>query len=509
MKDKIKKSSHPVMFFVYMSILVVILSGIFSALNFQVTYDVLTTIAGEVESKTVAINSLLSFDGLKYLFTSSYDNLNNFVPFTSLLIGAISFGIALKSGFFKTLFNRITSKVPKWLIVFLYSLLCIVFSASGNTAYILILPIGAILFMSMGRNPIGGLALGFASIASAHGAGLFVNSLDYNLVSTTEASAKLISSEYTVAQNSNLIFMIAAALVIAAIFTLVCEKVMVRKQGRNLLSDYEETVVEEERENKGLIGALVATLVFLIPLILMIIPGKGFIGLLLDKSQTGYVNMLFSDEALFMSNLVSIISLLFGIQGFVYGVVAGTIRKIRDMVNFSTDYLKSIGGIFVLIFFAAQFYGIVNQTNIGNVAAGFFANIISSSDFSFIPLVVLLLLFVALTNIIMPSSIDKWAIFAPTVVPAMVKANITPEFAQLIYRAGDSITNCITPVFMYFVIFIGFIEVYTKNKNEFSIKGCYRAILPYFAVAILVWLLLIICWYIIGLPIGPNIYPGL
>ena len=123
MKDKIKKSSHPVMFFVYMSILVVILSGIFSALNFQVTYDVLTTIAGEVESKTVAINSLLSFDGLKYLFTSSYDNLNNFVPFTSLLIGAISFGIALKSGFFKTLFNRITSKVPKWLIVFLYSLL--------------------------------------------------------------------------------------------------------------------------------------------------------------------------------------------------------------------------------------------------------------------------------------------------------------------------------------------------------------------------------------------------
>ena len=179
------------------------------------------------------------------------------------------------------------------------------------------------------------------------------------------------------------------------------------------------------------------------------------------------------------------------------------------MVNFSTDYLKSIGGIFVLIFFAAQFYGIVNQTNIGNVAAGFFANIISSSDFSFIPLVMLLLLFVALTNIIMPSSIDKWAIFAPTVVPAMVKANITPEFAQLIYRAGDSITNCITPVFMYFVIFIGFIEVYTKNKNEFSIKGCYRAILPYFAVAILVWLLLIICWYIIGLPIGPNIYPGL
>ena len=110
MKDKLKKSSHPVMYFIYMSIFAVIVSGIASALNFQVTYDKLTTIAGEVEKTTVAVNSLFSLDGIKYLVTSAYSNLSSFIPFTALLIGAIAYGIASKSGFFKTLFNRISKK---------------------------------------------------------------------------------------------------------------------------------------------------------------------------------------------------------------------------------------------------------------------------------------------------------------------------------------------------------------------------------------------------------------
>ena len=120
-KDKkAKRSSHPVMFFIYMSILLILISGIANALNFQVTYDKLTTIAGEVETTTVAVNSLLSLDGLKFLITSAYDNLISFVPFGALLIAAIAFGIALKSGFLKTLSNKLTKKIPKFLIVFLY-----------------------------------------------------------------------------------------------------------------------------------------------------------------------------------------------------------------------------------------------------------------------------------------------------------------------------------------------------------------------------------------------------
>lgn len=508
---KLKRSSHPVMFFIYMLLLVIIISAIASALNFQVTYDQLTTIAGEVESKTTAVNSLLSLDGIKFIMTSAYDNLINFVPFGSMLIASIAFGIALKSGFLKTLCNKISKKFPKFLIIFIFSLICILASVDNNFGYVLLLPFGAVLFMSMNRNPVGGLALSFASIAAGHGAGLFITALDYNLTSYTEASAKLMDTEYSVLQSSNLIFIIVAALFIAAICTFITEKIVSRKLGRNQIEEDEELVLEDTKEKKGLLAALVATIVCLIPIILMLIPvsGNSFLGLLLDKSQDVYSKMLFSSDALLMTNMVGIISFIFALQGFVFGVVTGTIRKIRDMVNFSTDYLKTVGGIFVLIFFAAQLNALVTESNIGVVVTGWLSNLIATSNFSFIPLVLLIFLFACVSNILLPGSIAKWAILAPSIMPTVMKANISPEFAQLVFRAGESVTNVITPLFTYFVIFIGFIEVFTKNKNEFSIKGCYRAVLPYFLGIGLIWLLMIICWYVIGLPIGPGVYPGL
>ncbi len=506
---KFKKSSHPVMFFIYMLLLVIVISGIANALNLQATYDKLTTIAGEVESSTVAVNSLLSLDGIKFIITSAYNNLIEFVPFASLLIAAISFGIALKSGYLKTLCGKLNKKIPKFILVFLYSIVCIIASLDSNVGYVLLLPIGAVLFMAMNRNPLGGLALGFASTAAGHGAGLFITSLDYNLTSYTEASAKLLDSDYLVSQSSNLIFIIIAAVLIAAICTLITEKIVVRKLGRNQLEDEEEFVVEEAKEKKGLIAALITTIICLIPIILMLIPanGNGFLGLLLDKSQDEYSKMLFSSDSLLMTNMVGILSFVLALQAFVFGVVTGTIKKIRDMVNFSTDYLKSLGGIFVLIFFAAQLNAYVTQTNIGVVITGILSNFISASKFSFIPLILIIFLFSMICNILLPGSIAKWAIMAPNIMPVVMQANISPEFAQLVFRAGDSITNVITPLFSYFVIFIGFIEVFTKNKNDFSIRRCYKLIFPYFIGITFIWLLMIICWYIIGLPIGPGIYP--
>lgn len=510
-KDKkIKRSSHPVMFFIYISLLVIILSGILSALNIQVTYNKLTTIIGEVESTTTTVNSLISLDGFKFLLTSLYDNLISFAPFGSLLMAAIAFGIALKSGFLKTLCNKMTNKIPKFIIVFLYSLLCIIVSVDGNLGYVLLLPFGAILFMSMNRNPIGGLALGFSSLSMGHGAGLFINSLDYNLSSYTEASAKLLDTDYVVSQSSNIIFIIVASIIIAAISTFITERFIVRKLGRNQFEEEEEIIVEEQSEKKGLIGVLIATVILLIPFILMIIPSSkgGFIGLLLDKSQTLYSKMLFSSDSLLMDNLVGIVSILLILQGFIYGVITGTIKKIRDLVNFSTDYLKTVGGIFVLIFFAAQLSAIIKESNLGVVITASLSNLIEASEFAFIPLVILLFFVTMLCNIIAPQSVAKWSILAPNIMSTIMKANITPEFAQIIFRAGDSVTNIITPVFSYFVIFIGFVEVYTKNKNDFSIRNCYKTILPYFFAVGLVWLILIICWYVIGLPVGPGIYPA-
>ena len=507
--SKIKRSFHPVMFFIYLSILVIIISGIADSLNLQVTYDRLTTISGEVSTTTVAVNSLLSLDGLKFLLTSAYSNLNEFMPLGMFLIATIAFGIALNSGFIKVLCRNLTSKVPKFVLVFLYALFCVLFSIDSNLGYVILLPIGAVLFMAMNRNPIGGLALGFAMTSAGHGIGLFATSLDYNLQSYTEASARLLDSEYTVSYGSNLIFMIIISIIISAVCTLICEKLLVRMFGRNQIEDDNETMLDEKTEKKGIIGALIATIVIIIPIIIMLIPssGDGFVGLLLDKSQSNYMQMIYSSDSLFIANIVPIISLIVGVQGFVYGVIAGTIRKIRDMVNFSTDYLKKVGGVFVIIFFASQLVAIVRETNLGTIITASLSNVIAASNFSFIPLVLIIFVFTMISNVFYTGSVAKWSIMAPNIMNVVIKANITPEFAQLIFRAGDSITNMITPLFVYFAIFVGFIEVYTKNKNDISIKECYRAVIPYFLTVMLVWIAMIICWYVIGLPIGVGIYP--
>lgn len=509
-RKKTRRSSHPVMFFIYVSILAIIISGIASALNFQITYDKLTTISGEVASTTVAVNSLFSLDGLKFLLTSAYDNLVEFAPFGTLLISSIALGIAINSGFLKVLFSKLNKKIPKFILVFLYSLICIISAVDNNVGYVILLPIGALLFMTMNRNPIGGLALGFSSIATGQGAGLFVTALDYNLSSYTEASAKLLDSEYLVSQSSNLIFVIAISIIIALVFTFITEKILVRGLGRNLIEEDEEFVLDEKDEKKGLIFSLIFTIILLIPIVVMIIPSEtsGIVGLLLDKSQTEYSKMLFSSDAMFINNLVGIVSFILLMQGFVYGIVSGTIKKIRDLIGFSTDYLKNIGGIFVLIFFASQLCAIVKETNLGTVITGFFANLIATSNFSFLPLILIIFIFTMAANLLVPGSVAKWSILAPNIMPTIMKANITPEFAQLVFRAGESVTNCITPIFTFFVVFVGFVDIYTKNKNDFGIKKCYNIVFPYFVTIILVWIVMLICWYIIGLPIGPNVYPA-
>ncbi len=504
---KSKKSFHPVMFFIYLSIVVILLSGILDALNVQVTYDKLTTIAGEVESTTIAVNSFLSLDGLKFLLTSAYSNLTEFAPLGSLIIVSISFGIALKSGFLKSLCLK-TNKIPRYIVIFLYSLICILCSVDSDFGYVLLLPLGAILFISMNRNPLGGLALGFCSIASGHGAGLFITSLDYNLTSYTEASAKLLDPDYSVLQNSNLFFIIAAAILISAVMAFVTEKLLLKKIGKNNFEE-EEIVLEENKEKHGLIAALIITLITVIPIILMIIPSEGdeFIGLLLDKSQTEYTKMLFSSDALFLPSLVTLASVIMFLQGFAFGITTGTIKKFRDMIYFSADYLKEIGNIFVLIFFAAQLNAIFTETNLGIIITAYLSNVLAQTNFSFIPLILILFVFSLFSNLFLTGSVAKWSIFAPNVMLVMMKANVAPEFAQLVFRAGDSVTNCITPFFAYFVIFLGFVGVYTKNKSDFSIRNCYKLILPYFGVIAVIWLFMIICWYVIGLPVGPNIYP--
>jgi aminobenzoyl-glutamate transport protein len=166
-----------------------------------------------------------------------------------------------------------------------------------------------------------------------------------------------------------------------------------------------------------------------------------------------------------------------------------------------------MGGALVLFFFASQLIALFKKTNLGPVFSIWVGNLIETLSFSSIPLVLIFFLLVLLINMFTTSSVTKWAILAPVVVPTFMKANITPEFTQAIFRAGESITNMFSPLFPYFVIFIGMMLLYNKNEETIKIRDVYKLLTPYLIGIFIFWVVLLICWYIINLPIGANVYP--
>ena len=510
MKNGKRKGVHPVIYFIILTVITIIISGILELFKVQSTHDLLTNVTGEIESKIETVKSLFSVDGIVNIFQNMISSIVGFAPLSMFIISVISIAVAFKTGFFRTLFSKLSKKIPKFLLVYLFTLLCIISGIGSEFSYVLLLPIGAVLFMSLNRNPITGIVHSFAAISGGVGANLFLVANDYYLSYATEASSKLIDAEYTVSASSNLYFMIIMTFLLALTCTYVTEKLTVKKLGKNTY-DEEEMVLENDLEKKGLIAALIVSIIFIAIIVTGIIPGvnSDYVGFLLDTTQDNYVLSLFATSSPFMQSSLYIFSILIFLQGFAYGIATGVISKFRHVINFTNSYLKEHASMFLILFFAAQFVFVFKETNIGFVITSFLANLIKITNFSFIPLILIIILFTIISNLFLPNTLFKWDIFAPSIMPLVMEANINPEFAQLVFRAGDSISKMITPVFIFFAVYIGFVEVYTVDKNDFNTASCYGKIMPYFLCMGLTWLFIIVSWYIIGIPIGPNVLPGI
>ena len=238
----------------------------------------------------------------------------------------------------------------------------------------------------------------------------------------------------------------------------------------------------------------------------MIIPGLPFSGALLDDGGLRYIDMLFGANSLFNKGFVFIITMLFVIVGLVYGLMAKTIKSNKDVTESLSYSIEEHGNVLVLIFFASLFLGVYEQSNIGQVIAAFISNIIGSLNFTGILLIVFVFIFIAVANIFLPSSLLKWNIMSGSVVPLMMNASISPELTQIIYVAAGSVTNGLTPLLAFIVIYIAFMEKYSKSESV-SLFGCFKYMVPYAIAITLIWL--VVCaWYMIGVPIGIGAFPG-
>ncbi len=507
MKRKREIRIHPALVFLILTIIVMIISSVGNILNIETSYYSVNTHTGDLENQVVNIHNLFNRTGIQYLISNMLSNFINFAPLGNLIIGLLGVGVAYKSGFLNALFKVIAdSRIPRKLITFIVVLLGIISSMFFEVGYVILIPLAAILFKNLGRHPSAGICAAFAGITFGYGANVIMNGLDSSLLTYTKQATAILDKNYLVSSSGNLFFMIVSTFLLAYLGMFITERFTVVKLGKyNFDSDEEEKIVITSKEKKGVIIAVLAVIIVGLVLLYCIIPGLPFSGLLLDLEANGYVNQLFGSGSYFNQGVVIIASGILMVAGFVYGLRVKTIRGNKEFVDGMNYYLKDISSLLVLIFFAAQFCMIFSETNMGPFLVATFTELLSNLNLTGLLLVVVSFLIIVVSSFFVPAASTKWAIMAPVMVPMFMQSSLTPEFAQAVFRAGDSAVKGISPLFTYFVILIGFLQIYNNRKGKtVTITDAMSLMVPYTIGFTILWLLIVIGFYVIGIPLGPG-----
>ncbi|MFE8700694.1 AbgT family transporter [Cytobacillus sp. FJAT-54145] len=479
------KLPHPVTLFAIFSVLVVLLSALFSSLGVKVA-DPMN------EGEFLTVKNLLSSEGIAYLFDSAVTNFTGFAPLGTVLVTMLGIGIAERSGLISTALRGLVTSVPKQLLTAALVFGGVMSSMAADAGYVVLTPLGAVLFAGLGRHPLAGLAAAFAGVSGGFSANLLLTSLDPLLGGLTKDAAAIFDPAYAEGINyaMNYYFMIASVFLITIIGTFVTDKIVEPRLGTFKGEVKEEVSYLSAVEKKGLWGALISVIITSIGIALLVVPEWG-------PLRGGEENII---NAPFFHSLVPVILILFFVPGFVYGRITKSIKSDKDVANQLSETMATMGSYIVLAFVAAQFVAYFKESNLGLVLAVNGAELLDSTGFTGIPLILTFIVISGFINLFIGSASAKWAIMAPVFVPIMMQMGYTPEFTQLVYRIADSTTNVISPLMPYFAIVIAFAQKYDKNVG---IGTLIATMLPYSIALTIGWVLMLIIWMFTGLDIGP------
>lgn len=481
---------HPAMIFVMLSVAIVIISFIISLLGAKVTY--LEARTGELV--TITAENLLSAEGLRYIFNSATKNFTGFAPLGTVLVAMLGVGVAEWSGLINASLKKLLSNVHPRLLTAVVVFAGIMSNVASDAGYVVVIPLGAIMFAGAGRHPIAGLAAAFAGVSAGFSANLLVGTLDPLLGGITNAALESVGETYEVLATGNYYFMIASTFLLTFLGAVVTEKVVEKNLG-SYEGDYTPNSDKLTAvENKGLRNALVSLLLFAVVMLVLTVPENAVF-----KSLDANGNLNLNE---FLGNgLILMILLVFLIPGYVYGKTVGKIKDSGDLVESMTEAMKSMGGYLVLSFFAAQFVAYFGKSNLGIILSVSGAEFLENIGFKGLPLIIAFILISALLNLFMGSASAKWAIMAPIFVPMMLRLGLSPELTQVAYRIGDSTTNIISPLMVYFPMIVVFAKRYDKKSGIGTIIS---TMLPYSLVFLAGWTVMLAFWYFVGLPLGPG-----
>ncbi len=488
---------HPIALFAIFTGAIVILSAICSALGVSATGELITN--GELQETTIHTVSLLTKEGLTYMLTNAVTNFTTYAPLGMVLVAMLGVGIAEKSGLINTLLKAAVKVTPAKLITPMIVFLGVMSNVANDAGYVILIPLGAMIFRAYGRHPIAGFAAAFAGVSGGYSANLLIGSLDPMLAGITQAATSDIDPGYQVAVMGNFFFLFVSTFLITTLGTFVTNKIVEPRLGK-----YNETISTNEdvslttiteQEKKGVKNAAIVALIYIVIIIIACIPSNSFL-----RNENGAI--FGNPSSPFVNGIVVLITFLFMLPGIAYGKTVGTFTKENGVCDALSSSMGSMGSFLALAFVASQFINYFNYTKIGSIIALAGANFLESVNISLIPLIIIFVIFVALMNLFMGSASAKWNILAPVFVPMFMQLGYSPELCQLAYRVGDSCTNIITPMMTYFAVIISFAQRYDKKASIGTITA---TMIPYSIVFLIGWVILLIVWLLLGLPIGPGV----
>jgi len=476
---------HPATLFFLFAVGVIILSGIASLFDLQVIHPGTREIIRPV--------NLMSEHGLHLILEKMVTNFTGFAPLGTVLVAMLGIGIAESSGLIGTALRLLVISAPRQMLTFVIVFSGILSNTASEVGYVLLVPLGAIIFLALGRHPIAGMAAAFAGVSGGYSANLLLGTIDPLLAGLSEEAARIIDPSYLVNPAANYYFMAVSTFFIAFAGTWVTEKIVAPRLGEYKGDEKPEAIRSlTADEKRGLWYAVAATLLFTGFLLWGIVPADGF----LRNPETGGVL-----HSPFMKGIVAFIFLSAALSGIAYGIGARTYKSDADVMNGMGKSMETLGIYIVLVFFAAQFVAYFKWTNLGLIIAIEGASLLKASGMGDIALMLAFIFLSGFINMFMGSASAKWAIMAPVFIPMFMLLGYSPELVQSTYRIGDSVTNIISPMMSYFALIVAFMARYEKNAG---IGTVISTMLPYTLVFTFVWSVLLIIWLLLGLPLGPD-----
>lgn len=475
---------HPATLFLLLTALVMVLSWVLSAFGVSVVHP--------LNHSEVRVDNLLSQANLHKLLTSLVTNFTGFAPLGTVLVAMLGIAIAEGSGLISTALRALLLRAPERLVTLIVVFSGMLSHVASDAGYVLVIPLGAMVFAAAGRHPLAGLAAAFAGVSGGFSANVLLGPLDPMLAGLTQEAARLVDPSVIVSPAANYYFMAASTVLIALVAAWITEHWIEPHLGQPELQDMAPLSMERlsAREKKALHLTAIALLAFVLVIVAGLLPESGF----LRNPQNPDIM-----QSPVLTHIVAVIFLAGAWAGLVYGFAAGTFRNDKDVVRAMETTMASMGLYIVLAFFTAQFIACFAWSNLGLVSAVSGAQWLRALDVGVIPLMIGLILFTVVLDLFIGSASAKWAVMASIFVPMFMLAGFPPELTQAAYRIGDSVANIVTPLMPYFPLVVAFAQKYDRNAG---IGTLIALMLPYSMMFLLAWTCLLVVWVGLGWPLG-------